>query len=642
MRSCRLGLGACLALALGCDDSAVVLAPLGPESDAGPGRDEPDPRLPDAWQGDDARWVFDEDAVREYQLVLEPGDWEALQATALEEQYFPAQLSVDGAPFGRVGLRFKGSRGTLGRCADRAGNLTCSKLSMKVKFDEYADDQRFFGLKRLNFQSMLSDITELHERLAYQLFREMGIAAPRAGHARLVVNGERLGVFGLVEQIDGRFTDDRFVGGDGNLYKEQWPITGNPAALDATLKTNEETPDHGVVAQFHSELAAAEPEALPDVLARYMDVDELLAYVAVDRLVSNWDGVSSFYCRGRGCYNHNYYLYQHEHEARFSLVPWDLDNTFRMETPFDAVPMPLSVPDDCSRRYSIFGSVHAKAPGCDAIFGALARVERERYRSALERLLAGPFELARLDAWLDARVAQLSPHVAEDEHGPTLAAFLVGIEAFRHDLRFLAERALAEQDGAPLPAFRLALDGVNDFEAITPLALQLGVNRQVAGGSRIFAALDEGEALGGQRSLSLSFEFPASDAEERWARLRVLLDGRIVDLAGKTGVRLELQADAPREVRIAIDSALYAEYESRAVFGWDVALDGSRQTIELSLADASYPEGGVDAFTLEQASSQATALLIQPRRVESKDRAGAAASSPDRGRIRIDDIAFTP
>lgn len=658
----RLGVGASLLWALACDDGALVLdgPPPGwgddgrPESlpggiDVPGGTAPPAPSLPPEQYGDDASWVFDEDAIREYQLTLEPGEWEALKASALAEEYFPARLSIDGAAFGVVGLRFKGNRGTLARCADSRGNLRCRKLSMKLKFDEYVGDQRFFGLKRLNLNSMLSDATAMHERLAYQLFREMGVTAPRAVHARLSVNGEALGVFTVVEQIDGRFTDDRFAGGDGNLYKEQWPITGSTSALDATLKTNEDAPDHNPLIQFHSELAAAASgaasETTLDVVARHMDVDQLLAFVAVDRIITNWDGPTSFYCRGRGCYNHNYYLYQHEGESRFSVIPWDLDNTFRLWAPFDPVPMPLVLPDTCSTRYPIFGSVQAKAPACDALFGALAQVDRDRYRSTLQRLLAGPFDLARLDAWIDARLQQLSPHVASDPNGPTLAYFQVAVQQLRRDLRYLVERTLAEQDGVPVQRDRLSLDGMNDFESATPLGVQLAVGPHWAGGSQVMAELVEGDALDGQKHVEVSFTFPASTEEERWVRMRLLMGDVMsdwVDLNTKARVRLELESDAPRTVRIGIDSLLYSQVESRAFFGWDVTLDGSHQIIELDFADARYPEWGVDAITLADTLSQATALLIEPRVDERKDRGLGSADATDHGRIRIDRIVFTP
>lgn len=603
----------------------------------------PSPEPPDLSDGD-AAWVFDEVAVREYQLSLEPEAWQALKASALSEQYFPAWLSVDGAPFGRVGLRFKGSRGTLGRCADTRGNLRCEKLSMKIKFDEYDDSQRLSGLKRLNFNSMLSDSSHLHEQLAYRLFREMGVAAPRAAHARLNVNGESLGLFSLVEQIDGRFTDDRFEGGDGNLYKEQWIVTSDPAALDARLETNEEAPDHRAMIQFHDELAAAAPEARPDVLARYMDVDELMAYLAVDRAVTNWDGVTAFYCPGRRCNNHNYYLYQHEHEQRFSLIPWDLDNTFRVVTPFQHVPTPLEVPASCPARFPMFGAVGAMAPACDSVFAALAQSDRARYRAQVERLLAGPFELGRLDAWLDERLETLSPYVALDDHGATLTEFHTAVELLRGDLPYLAQRVLAEQEGESLPRFRLDSESPNDFEATTPLGLQFGVVWQRELENAVAVRLDEGGALRGQRGLHLSFEFAANaKPPTSWVRLALPFAGDVVDLRGKSRLRLLVASDVPRTLRIGIDSAVYTRPESHAVFGWDVAVDETPRVVELSLSAASYPVPGPEVpETLADVLANASALLLEPRPVERRDRGRAAAHARDPGWIRVDHIELLP
>jgi hypothetical protein len=48
----------------------------------------------------------------------------------------------------------------------------------------------------------------------------MGIPAPRATHAKLLINGEYVGVFALIENIDVRFTRHNYDSGEGNLYKE--------------------------------------------------------------------------------------------------------------------------------------------------------------------------------------------------------------------------------------------------------------------------------------------------------------------------------------------------------------------------------------------------------------------------------------
>ena len=80
------------------------------------------------------------------------------------------------------------------------------KCSLKLGFDEVDANLRFYGLKKLNFHAMNNDLSRLRERLAYFLFRRFGVPAPRAVHATLTVNGESLGLYALVEEIDSRFT----------------------------------------------------------------------------------------------------------------------------------------------------------------------------------------------------------------------------------------------------------------------------------------------------------------------------------------------------------------------------------------------------------------------------------------------------
>jgi hypothetical protein len=397
----------------------------------------------------EADWVFDDAALRTYELTLDADVWAALQLAAQDEEYAEATLRLEDTELSRVGLRFKGSSGTLTSCFNDAGERICPKLSMKIKVDEYLPDQRLRGLKRLTFNSMSSDPSQLHERIAYRLFREMGVTAPRSAHARLVVNGESLGLFSLVEDVDGRFTDDRFQGGDGNLYKEQWPDSADTDLMTERLVTNEDVADHSVLLQFYSALAEAEPSELPAVLARYMDVPELFAYVAVDRTINNWDGISAFYCYDEAdCENHNFYLYQHEDEPRFSLIPWDLDNTFALSTPLDEVEGVFEIPDDCSLRHPAFGK-QVMPPACDRLLQGLARSDRAGYVAALDRLLAGPMASGNVESWIAAWQAQIEPVVAEDMYGPGLEEFRSGLESLQSRLSELRERALADRDSQP-------------------------------------------------------------------------------------------------------------------------------------------------------------------------------------------------
>src|SRR5690606_26683593 len=104
----------------------------------------------------DAAELFGVEGVPRFELVMEETTYEAHQRRALEEEYTPVTACYDGERIGRIAMRFKGQVGTLQNCF-QDGRLVCDKLSMRLKFDEYDESLRFFGLKRLNLHSMKGD-----------------------------------------------------------------------------------------------------------------------------------------------------------------------------------------------------------------------------------------------------------------------------------------------------------------------------------------------------------------------------------------------------------------------------------------------------------------------------------------------------
>jgi hypothetical protein len=276
--------------------------------------------------------LFERKEVIEVRLSLPSDEWDKLLENARDEEYTVADVTIMGQRIDRVGLRIKGAVGSLFNCFDEEDNLICDKLGMKLKFNEYVNEQRFLGLKRLNLQSWVNDSTKMHECLAYDIFREMDIVAPRCTWAYVFVNDEPLGLFGLVERVDGRFTDSRFEEGDGNLYKEAWPAATEESYFKERLKTNEEEPVIDEVVTFSEDMTTAKDSELPETLGRYMDLDYILRYMAVDFAIANWDGITTFYCNDDGqCGNHNYYLYEEEFRPFFWLIPWDLEASLFLE-----------------------------------------------------------------------------------------------------------------------------------------------------------------------------------------------------------------------------------------------------------------------------------------------------------------------
>ncbi len=404
-------------------------------------------------------FVFDEKKLSEWRLTLSAADLKKLDDTALMELYVPATLTVDGEDAGQVGLRYKGGYASFRACFVNNVN-TCKKLSYKVDFAEYNVNQRFHGLKKINLHSHKLDGSHLRERLAYKMFRQHGIPASRSVHAKVFVNGAYKGLFGLTEEVDGRFTRLWWPGaGDGNLYKETWPQSADPKVYVAGQKTNEPDPTDPTkkvvpptkILEFQQALYAASPADLPKVIDSWMNVDYLMKVLVIDHAVSNWDGPLTFYCFPN-CTNHNFYIYESETEKRLWLIPWDLDFTFNVTDPREkAILTPWDKPPaDCSRRFLAFPpSTNIMHPGCDRVYRGLALAGRPLFVAAVNQLLAGPFNPDRMRADIDVWAAQISEAVRLDSNGPAFANWQGDVTRLKTDLDQMRAKLIALRDVKP-------------------------------------------------------------------------------------------------------------------------------------------------------------------------------------------------
>lgn len=548
----------------------------------------------------DAAELFAAQTLPTFELSLPPERWLYLQAHAVDEEYEPAELRFRGELVGQVGLRFKGSIGTLTNCFDAAGSPTCRKLSMKLKFDEYAPEQRFYGLKRVNLHAMMHDASLLHEKLTYDLYRDVGVAAPRSSWAIAQVNGVSLGLFSLVEEVDGRFTKAHWQDqGDGNLYKEVWPRSAVPEDYAEALETNEETASHEAFAAFASELQAA-PDAASrrQTLGRWMDLDLLARYMAVDDAIANIDGATAIYCspdEPSACGNHNYFFYLSEDQSRFQLVPWDLDATMWPQTSYDNAPPWQVTPDDCSARYRVgFDGANLAAPGCDALFSGLA-ADLTDYDRALASILDGPFSLDATVEAIDRHVALLASAVAIEPGGQTVERWQSEVAMLKHNIPLLHARARARRNGLTPAALDLSVSAVNDFEAIDDSLLGLLPSfSNPSTTTKIALATSAGSAepaLEGLQSLLLSFEYrnEGQTPWAQWTNLALGFQGRPLDLSQHSGIRLTLRTDSPRTVRVDLDSLLYEASVEGIKFGWEVSASSTPLTVELRFAEATLP-----------------------------------------------------
>jgi spore coat protein CotH len=367
--------------------------------------------------------IFNQDTLHTFELRLSESALDFLDDDPTAEKYVEGSLIFNGETISPVGIRYKGSIGAFvesvsGRDWTKpSGRKIATKLSMKIKINWEDKGKTFYGLKKLQFHSQNLDPTQMHERLGYWLYREMGVSAPRSVHARLIINGVYTGVYALTEQIDKQFVRSNYENTNGNLYKEVWPLkwrggANSEHAFIAGLKTNKgKKASAHIMKSFADELIASNEEDLQGVIEKRMEIDEIIAYAVVDRMIRNDDGAFHWYCDESGCGNHNYYWYEDPISEKLYLIPWDLDNAFE-NIVHNVSPVTTIADDwgeishDCHRfPYGRYG-IWQKSAACDKLTGGWASYTEE-YDQRKSQFINGPFSNAEVNAQLDKWAEQI-------------------------------------------------------------------------------------------------------------------------------------------------------------------------------------------------------------------------------------------
>lgn len=380
--------------------------------------------------------LFDQSVVRTFEINLPAESLAKLDADPAAEEYVEGSLTLDGETIERIGVRYKGSIGAFLGCTEGpnpfepSGAKTCPKLSIKLKINWDGADTEFYGQRKVQLHSMNNDPTLMRERLGYLMFAEAGVPSPRATHARVVINDEFVGLFALIEQIDGQFARDRFSDGNGNLYKEVWPFDADGEVQSAEvlingLKTNEkDDPSTDLTRSLANEIldsgATTDAAAARRVLGKRTEVDSFVAYAVVDRAINHDDGPFHWYCSST-CEAHNYYLYEEPAADVLHIIPWDLDNAMQNWTPDDANPIAQftkiadefgEISNDC-QPFQIGGlAPPQRSAACDPLTAAWSLLDEEFDRINAE-FRSGPFAIENVSELLESWRTQIAPHVAE-------------------------------------------------------------------------------------------------------------------------------------------------------------------------------------------------------------------------------------
>jgi CotH kinase protein len=291
---------------------------------------------------------FGLDKIWDVHIAVPNHGWDAMHPKKVDYQarfpYAEATVRIAGHAAITVGLRFKGNS-TFWKMP-----RAILKKSFKLDFDRHRKDQTFLGLKKLNLNNNYYDQTQLREALSHMAYREGSVPSARTAFARVYltiegraekgpakkVESEFLGLYTLVEQVDRGFLE-RQTGHRGALCKpdgEVLPYLGDvwnekyEKVYGARTKVGTEAARAiiglaKVIRDHESRWPAAAADGRKDFqtrLAKVLDVDGFLRYLAVTVLIGNGD---NWLFMG----SKNYYLAVSDKTALVSMLAWDLNNS---------------------------------------------------------------------------------------------------------------------------------------------------------------------------------------------------------------------------------------------------------------------------------------------------------------------------
>jgi CotH protein len=270
---------------------------------------------------DEAAWLFDPNAVVEIDLGLSAEEIEALEADPDEYQPGTFELRVDGvpqgSPLGEIGIRLKGGLGSF--------RPLSKKAAFKIKFDEYVDDQTFFGLEKLTLNNMVQDPSMVHESLTYELFHALGMPASRTGYAFVRVNDLVYGLYLNIETLD-EVSLPRWFESTAHLYEADVPgVDVRPGGAEDFEVDEGDDED---LADLEALIAAANVETgdWSDGMAAVADLEQMTRLWAVERYVGHWDGYAG-QADPADLTPNNYYLHS-DGTGVFRMLPWGTDQTW--------------------------------------------------------------------------------------------------------------------------------------------------------------------------------------------------------------------------------------------------------------------------------------------------------------------------
>lgn len=156
--------------------------------------------------------LFDNTKVHTVDIVM--NDWDEFIANAASEEYYTANVLIDGEAYKNVGIRAKGNTSL-----STVASLGSERYSFKIEFDHYDSTKSYYGLDKLSLNNLIQDSTMMKDYLTYTMMNEIGVSSSLCSYVYITVNGEDWGLYLAVEGVEESFMERNYGSDYGELYK---------------------------------------------------------------------------------------------------------------------------------------------------------------------------------------------------------------------------------------------------------------------------------------------------------------------------------------------------------------------------------------------------------------------------------------
>ncbi len=209
----------------------------------------------------------------------------------------------------KCSVKLKGSAGSFRQ-------ITEDRPGFSLRTAKTKKTQEFHGLTKFMLNNCAQDGSMLHELMAGEMARSVGVPASRCTHAFVSLNGKKLGTYVLKEGFNRDFLTKFFKDTSGHLYDGGFCQEINP-----NLEVDHGDPDEKVRL---TELIGATGEKNPALrqqrMERILDIDAYFRHLALENILCHWDGYS---------FNrNNYRIYEDPSTGKFYFILHGMDQVF--------------------------------------------------------------------------------------------------------------------------------------------------------------------------------------------------------------------------------------------------------------------------------------------------------------------------